>query len=218
MFRVTPFSSLIGSYPIDEHTVRFATVADEWQRLFGQYPELQEIFRSIQTPDGSYRISRGDVFDEPDTRRKIIKALIWGFPSGFQGKRNLFRIFANIDDIIEILGQLLPRYTRNQMYGLFRELRAIPGLGFSTVTKLLYFFNVRVGNYRAVIVDSNVLKAIPNISEMKHCPFDCSPKSYYQQIGYVNRISERLEIDSPDKLEYFLFNYGKSIVTHANAI
>lgn len=211
MLKVIPFSPLIGAYPIKEHTVRFFAVADEWQLLFETFPELEEIFHSIQSSDGGYSISRADVFAEPDTICKIIKTLIWGFPNGYRGMHTLVKIMANMGRITDILGHLNPRYTQRQICDLFRELTAIPGLGFSTVTKLLYFFNVRVGNYRTVIVDSNVLKAIPNISEMEHCPFDYSPESYYQQVGYINRISTRLGIDSPDKLEYFLFNFGKSI-------
>lgn len=211
MNRINPFAELINKFPIPEHTVRFNTIGDEWQQLFGQYEELPAIFGSIQNQEGVYTISRADVFSETDTRRKIIKALIWGFPNGYRGRHTLCKIIANLWKITDILGHLNPRYTQKQMCEMFRELTAIPGVGFSTVTKLLYFFNVRVGNYKAVIVDSNVLKAIPNISEMRHSPSDCSPESYYQQIGYINRISARLGIDSPDKLEYFLFNFGKSI-------
>ena len=211
MTRIKPFAELINAFPVQDHTVRFNTIGDEWQHLFGQCEELSSIFNSIHKQEGVYEISRADVFAETDTRRRIIKSLIWGFPNGFRGQRNLSRIFARIINVTEILGALQPRYTRCQMCNLFKELTAIPGLGFSTVTKLLYFFNVRVGNYTAVIVDSNVLKVIPNISEMKNCPVDPSPESYYQQAGYINRISEHLGLDSPDKLEYFLFNYGKSI-------
>lgn len=214
MNRIKPFAGLINAFPILEHTARFNTIGEEWQQLFGQYVELPAIFGSIQKQEGVYTVSRADVFAEPNTRRKIIKALIWGFPNGYRGMHTLERIMANMERITDILGHLNPRYTQRQMCELFRELTAIPGLGFSTVTKLLYFFNVRVGNHKAVIVDSNVLKAIPKINEMKHCPFDCSPESYYQQVGYINRISTRLGIDSPDKLEYFFFNYGKSFSTH----
>ena len=211
MNRIKPFAELINAFPIQEHTVRFNTIGDEWQQLFGQYEELPAIFDSIQNQEGVYTISRADIFAETNTRQKIILTLIWGFPNGYRGKHTLYKIMANMGRITNILGHLNPRYTQRQMCELFRELTAIPGLGFSTVTKLLYFFNVRVGNHKAVIVDSNVLKAIPKINEMKHCPFDCSPESYYQQVGYINRISDRLGIDSPDKLEYFLFNFGKSI-------
>ena len=175
MNRVKPFSELINAFPIQQHTVRFNTIGDEWQQLFGQYEELPAIFGSIQNQEEVYTISRADVFAESDTKRKIIKALIWGFPNGYRGMHTLEKIMANMGRITDIFGHLNLRYTQRQMCDLFRELTAIPGLGFSTVTKLLYFFDVRVGNYKAVIVDSNVLKAIPNISEMKHCPFDCSP-------------------------------------------
>ena len=211
MIKLFPFSKLVNAYPILDHTVIFGTIGVEWQRLFEQYPDLPELFNSLRNSEGVFSISREAVFSEQNVRGRVLKTLIWGFPNGYRGMRTLSKIMANMDRITAILGHLQQRYTQAQMCELYRELKSIPGLGASTIAKLFYFFKVRIANFDAVIIDSNVLKAIPAISEMKKCPNDNSPESYYQQVGYINRISTRCNIDRPDKLEYFLFNYGKSI-------
>lgn len=48
MIRIQSFAELIDTIPIQEHTVRFNTIGDEWQQLFGKYEGISVVFDSIK--------------------------------------------------------------------------------------------------------------------------------------------------------------------------
>lgn len=156
-------------------------------------------------------LSRQDIFDEQDTRTKVAKILVWGYPRGMQGG-NMRTILNNFDQIVQYCNDYLEFKDSESFYN---NLIHTPSVGLSTVSKILYFFNVKFGNNQAVIVDSLVISAFSLFNEFRNLPrISDNMSSYKAAISCINDLKEainrqhNLSIGSED-IELFLFRLGK---------
>lgn len=156
---------------------------DVWANL--DYPEKAKIQNDVFGGETSIQLTRKDVFDETDTKTKIMKVLMWGYkkPSGHPSKdafesiaKNLTRLKDLFEEIEEKQNE--PGLERNDIENLFRnfENHKIKGLGknaVATKSKLLYFFDVSFDGKRCLIYDSNVIRFLNHTDDKLTLREDC---------------------------------------------
>lgn len=182
---------------------------------------LEKIFKNAQ--NGQIEISREDIFKEEDLEKKLIMVLLWGYPTGGRGN--------NIADILYSRNELIPRisdfienhekminskdfknlfYTQNKN-GEKRE--KIKGIGLSTMSKILYFFEIKIDNNPCLIYDSQIHLSLQRnqIDEFYDYPWKKNYASFFHYLEVINKCSEEIKTE-PDALKLFLFLYN----THFN--
>lgn len=207
MKSIYSFEKCIQSKDVMNQTVTVKPRPTKWERLFPDYPILNEVLDGCRKDaDGQCLISRKEVFEEKDNARKAILALLWGFPNGYRnsdaGHRNV------VKGVLEIAEE---KNDRNLTDPMFRAMMAHKGIGLSTLSKMLYFFEYKIDGKPALILDSNVMKNMPTFSEFESI-VNRSLRTFEGYASYVKRMSEiadKMNGVTPDQLEYFLFNYQK---------
>lgn len=106
MESIQKFAKLINEIPVEYQSA--IVKRDVWQRIsyIGKKNIEGSIFRKSQIAE----ISRKDIFKEPDTRIKIVKILMWGFPNG--GRSN------NIESALKDIDFLEKNVVQNSRQGL----------------------------------------------------------------------------------------------------
>ena len=189
---------------------------------------LKTIFENAQ--NGQIEISREDIFKEKkDLEKKLIMVLLWGYPTGGRGN-NIANILNERKQFIEELNNTLKdkkkkdkknSITQDDYKNLnpkdenTKKLR-FKGLGLSTMSKILYFFEVKIDNNPCLIFDTQILLSLQknNIDEFKNVDWeqaDEKEEKYFEYLRIVNTISkEKLKKSKikPEAIELFLFHYN----------
>ena len=205
MSSISEYKDLISNLPVEQQS---STIKKEiWKRI--EYKRKAEIERDIFGNEDSIEISRKDIFAETDITKKIIMILMWGYPTGGRGN-NIQNLLEKINDIIDILKSinkknLIEAEARKEI----ENLNSITGLGMSTWTKFLYFFDVSIGSNKCQIFD---LKIVASLKKKQFDEFE--QKTWKQDITFyleynkmLNEIAKTLEV-SPDRIELFLFLFN----------
>ena len=86
------------------------------------------------------------------------------------------------------------------------------GLGLTTLSKLLYFFEVKIGNEACLILDKRVLLALNKDRIRKLYSFKSAPSKtpafYLIYIAKTNALATNMKIKA-DKIEYYMFTHFK---------
>jgi len=186
----------------DEH------LHDRFQDINNQEKILKHL-KSIFSKNDEILISRSDIFDEQNLEKKILKTLMWGYPSGGQGSLSK-NIFCNLSIIKEKLNKYknknIPEDSEDQDTN-FKELLVISGLGFSTLSKILYFFQVTINDNPCLIYDRQVLLSL-NKNTIDEFDIGHSWKQNYDDycsyLEKVNDLSKEHNVTNA-KIEFFLF-------------
>ena len=205
MSSISEYKDLISNLPVEQQS---STIKKEiWKRI--EYKRKAEIERDIFGNEDSIEISRKDIFAETDITKKIIMILMWGYPTGGRGN-NIQNLLEKINDIIDILKSinkknLIEAEARKEI----ENLNSITGLGMSTWTKFLYFFDVSIDSNKCQIFD---LKIIASLNKKQFDEFE--QKIWKQNIDYyfnynkmLNKIATTLKV-FPDRIELFLFLFN----------
>ena len=178
---------------------------------------LKTIF--INAQNGQIEISREDIFKEEHREKKLIMVLLWGYPTGGRGN--------NIADILYSRNELIPRisdfienhekminskdfknlfYTQNKNG---EKGEKIKGIGLSTMSKILYFFEIKIDNNPCLIYDSQIHLSLQRnqIDEFYDYPWKKNYPSFFHYLEVINKCSEEIKTE-PDALELFLFHYN----------
>ena len=158
---------------------------------------INEIF------DGKEEISlsRSDVFGESDTKKKIIKVLMWGYPEAtmpWSGKNNIIKITKGLEKLAALFNKIKEEKNLdgNQIKEKLPNLRVkdVSGLGIATLSKLLYFFEVSFEGKRCLIYDSNVKSFLNHLEGwVKESKWD--DKCYFKYLGLMNDLMSELKKD-----------------------
>jgi len=188
----------------------FETKKSNWKR--DNITEECSVFCEQVFIDDKIKISRSDLFEEAkaDSPYTFYWIVFWGYPRNMRGKS-----FASILGAIEELRRGI-KYKKCISANEFKELiTAYDGVGLSTLSKFLYFFQVEVEGLKCLILDSRIVQVLQNglYEEL----LSLREKSTYNQAEYyVNYLKEILRISEaegykPDQLELFLFQYGNNL-------
>ena len=234
MSSIKKYEEIIKSIPVTKHSV--IVRKENWiknkslvKRLKNNNKEkskqllilLNEIFSISETK--TIEISRKNILMEENLEKKFIKVLLWGYPTGGRG--------TNIADILYSRNELIPRisdfienhekminskdfknlfYTQNKNG---EKGKKIKGLGLSTMSKILYFFEIKIDNNPCLIYDSQICLSLPKnqIDEFYDYPWKKNYASFFHYLEVINKCSKEMKT-KPDALELFLFLYN----THFN--
>ena len=179
---------------------------------------LQSIFKNAQ--NGQIEISREDIFNEEDLEKKLIMVLLWGYPTGGRGN-NIANILNERKQFIKNLidttngKNSITQDDYNKLYRRVENNRSIrfKGLGLSTMSKILYFFEVKIDKNPCLIFDTQILLSLQknNIDEFKNVDWEQTKEKYFEYLKIVNTISKEKLNNSkikPEAIELFLFHFN----------
>lgn len=130
---VHPFSDVMGQ------TVSVNPLNKKWTDLFVDYPILKETLDGLDNDGkGHCVISREMIFREKDCRRKAILTLLWGFPRGYRNSKTHKNAVKSVVEIAE------ENNDKNLTPEMFKFMIGKAGVGLSTLSKILYFFEYKV--------------------------------------------------------------------------
>lgn len=195
----------IRNLDVGNHTIRDIKKKN-WDWL--NFPEKDALYGAIFVND-VINLSRAEVKAETDIKTKIMKVLMWGYKKTNGSLRPQY-----FDSIVNHLNVLEPIFADIQNRNLnaeerknfFTRLRTVNGLGQSTYSKLLYFFNVSFEGKKCLILDKWVLKSLNYFDEFAGTDWQKTEVCY---LTYLNRMDELAGLHnvSPEQLERFLFGY-----------
>ncbi len=176
---------------------------------------ISDIVCELGRQGESVSLSREDIFNESDTRKRIVKALIWGYPNDV---RNTPGVIENLDNIVAIVNA----YKQNKDgHHLLIELLGTDRMGLSTASKLLYFFDVCFDGAPAVIIDNVVNEGLTLFEEFRGLPYISNAKNYILGVKAINEVRNRLNSIIDDNLiiecedvEYYLFRIGQQWIQY----
>ena len=128
---------------------------------------------------------------------KIYKGNTAYMPSILKNKRVIIPIITALKD---------KNFTADDFICKTKALSKIEGIGTSTLSKLLYFFNVSINEKQCLIFDSRVKNALERYTETK-CLSNCKKSrinSYPTFVEGIWKISEEIGLDA-ESIEFILF-------------
>jgi len=198
--------------PVDEHS--FDVNKKAWKKKFRR----KDLVKTILNCKGALRINRGQLLKHQKYNEEfIVKVLMWGFPTG--GRGNNIKQVLKSKSIKKLSEYLISENLEEEWESIvLNKNEKVPGLGISSLSKLLYFSRKRIQDYRCVILDKNVADVI------NHSKFDefgnfrvnlysNRKEEYVRYLEKMDDISKKLELSSPDKLEMFLYCFGNNVST-----
>ena len=197
---------VIESIPVEKQAARIKK--EIWETRFD---DLKNVFSHIFNNDDEIEITRKDIFGEKDSKKKILKTLMWGYPTGGRGNNIDTVIRSNLGTIDTLLSANQNKnISQNEFEELTKSLNEINGLGISTWSKLLYFFNISVEGNKCEIFDKKIVESLnrKQIEELHNIEiYQHKIDYYYKYLKKINQWAKELKT-SPDKIEVFLFSYN----------
>lgn len=205
---ILEFKDLIKHIPYEFHS--FEIVKSNWKNS-SQEKLISRIFGN----QDKISISRSEILlDEKSTENRILETLMWGYPTKGRGK--------NIDKILEkdSFRSLQAFLTSKVISGLSieelkKQIIEIDGLGISTMTKLLYFFRIKLDQHYCLILDDQIIKLIRENKYEELSPLIRMNRynaiSYYPRyLKILNELSNRISCE-PEQIELFLYQFGRNL-------
>lgn len=204
--RIADFQNFIREIPYKNQA--FDIKKEIW-KFEGLQTFIDEIFKGNTT----ITINRDDLINSSwNTKEFIIKTLMWGYPTKGRG-RNIENIFKL--ENFEKLVNTLEIYRENEISidQLKKDIKSIPGLGLSTITKFTHFLNTTIDGKKAVILDIQIIKAIntgrfEDFNHLTGMTYDNAINRYPEYLETVNKLSKSINAE-PDQIEMFLFTFGR---------
>ncbi|KNB60406.1 hypothetical protein [Chryseobacterium sp. Hurlbut01] len=158
--RIDEFGKLIEHLPTEVNSFRI--YEKNWK-----VQSQQEIVKNIFNNKDFVQISRNEIRSEVNNINVfIIKTLMWGYPTKGRGN-NINNLLT--DESFNKISKLLLKYkaleniTFNELVNDFK-FNKIKGLGISTLSKFLYFLELKVENKPCLILDDRLIDIINNSS------------------------------------------------------
>jgi hypothetical protein len=209
MNSISNYVELIRNLPEREHSFRSSKTT--WNK--GKYTDKIEL---IFMENEKIELSRNDVFSNAnDLEKLILSTIIWGYPSGMR-KDHFNRIMENFDNLVDLLNNVNINEINNFKNHFEKDVKSINGLGLSTYSKFLYFLDVKVDSYPALILDSKIIRCINEnrfieLKSLKNITYNNAYQFYSRYNKKISEISNNLNINNSGKIEMFLFQYGLNI-------
>lgn len=206
--KIANFKNFIAEFPFENQS--FDIKKDIW-KVQSQQQLINQIFQNKP----QITLNRFDLFNSTaNIDSLIIKTLMWGYPTKGRGK-NIDKLLepTNFNNLIEILK------TYNQTAITIKQLKSdiknIPGLGLSTITKFTHFLGTTVQNYKAVILDNQIIEAIntnrfEEFRSLIGINYNNAPNKYEEYIAIIDKLSIAMNV-KPDQIEMFLFTFGRNL-------
>lgn len=212
------YTELIKQMPYKDQA--FETRRVTWEpfsdmEVFAQF--YGDLFTVYENEKDTVRISRRDVFQMVETnhRKAIFLTILWGYPKGYTRPNNMaqsFKLF--LDQIENLAGWLCVEKSINitEMEQILNESK---GIGLSTLSKLLYFFNITIDGYKGLIIDSKIIRVLQDkkFTELGTLSTIREHNKVHYYSDYLKKCTELSKANGykPDQLELFLFMFGNNL-------
>jgi len=209
--RLSTYSNLIRSLPFQDQA--FETKKINWKRQseknkqFKQYCEKEFIEDTI-------KLSRRDLFikSKEDFYGAIVSIIFWGYPRNMRGI-NFNNILGSIPKLENAL-RVDKNLTQETFLQICKETEKT-GVGLSTLSKFLYFFEFNVKGDKCLILDKRIIEVLSSglydeLSSLKKISEYNKEECYTEYLIEINKISKAQNY-KPDQLEFFLFHFGKNL-------
>ncbi|MFM2339106.1 MAG: hypothetical protein RL115_2299, partial [Bacteroidota bacterium] len=160
------------------------------------------------------QISRQDCFNSNNNFYELLfKTILWGYPQGMRGNS-----FQTILTNLQTIKKNFETHTKGKNSILFHDFENLEkslrktGIGLSTLTKLLYFIDIYIDNFKAVIFDSRIIEVLQNskFEELKHLAD--SKKNTISFYNFSVALTELFNFDCKnEQIEHFLFAFGLNL-------
>lgn len=198
------YRNCIIASDVRAHTIRKNNLSAKWKAVGEKNADVASILASFQRPEGGYALTLQEIFDESNTFAKVVKVFWWGYPNGMRG--NFPAAVHAFDEISTILDRHRGRnLDKGEFVALYNDLAAIVGVGFTTISKLLYFFEIRRGETKCVIIDSNVREAFSCFDDFALLHMSTPALRYLEYARQINEVN--VGGATPEQIEFFLFSH-----------
>jgi len=212
--KITDFAELIRCMPYREQA--FDVKYEIWK---GTEPSkiIENIFRN-KDKNGIITISRNDLFQSnSDLVEFVIKVIMWGYPTKGRGNNiDNFLKSENFESFIETLVDA-KKNKHISITDINNLMKNSTGLGFSTLSKILYFSRINYETMPALIFDLRVINALSagrfndsGIEIFKKLRYDNALKNYNNYLRFMNLLAKKLQTEA-DRIEMFLFEFGSNL-------
>jgi hypothetical protein len=211
------YKQLIQNLPVRQQSFTAKRDNKKWieaEKNFKWFKALNDNYFTNE----QLQISRQDIFDITNSpKEKILKTIFWGYPNGMQGGHKSFAgILSKIDRLVEILSDLQNSNDLkiDDLKKAQNNFKPISGLGLSTYSKLLYFFDIKINNIPCLIIDKRLLdvfqlNTFTDFTSLSKIKGD-KEKKYFDCLTIINSVAERLETKG-ENIEQFLFIFGNNL-------
>lgn len=177
--------------------------------LAAQFPIVNNVILALHSNNNGERtILRSDVKYSNTAEEKIVRALIWAYPSGMHNHYEsdiLNRIPDISTSLMAIQNASLSLNDLRQCFTVF--INTYGGIGDRTASILFYFFDVKCSIIPCLAVTEYVIRAFDDIDEFHGLN---AHSSYITIISRISEVANHYKI-SAEQVEFFLFKYGKHL-------
>lgn len=208
------YKILISNLPVRQQC--FTTKRTTWKKAENQIEWLKRLNDKLFSDRQILTISRQDIFEAKHTREVIIKTIYWGYPRGMRGNHfvNTLKQIDLIEGTFLNLRQTV-QLTTQDFIELTKIFKKVSGLGLSTYSKLLHFFNLKINENPCQILDQRLIdvlasKTYVEFQELSNIRYDNADKKYLDYLQLVKLTANKLETKG-ENIEQFLFTYGNNL-------
>lgn len=204
---IATYTNLIKHLPFEEQS--FETKRETWVKYI-KHPKFSQFYEKVFT-GSSATISRTDLFlaAKGDFSIAVYSIILWGYPRNMRG--NSFMGVLEKAHLLEQRIKVSQNLSVHEFELIIKELKG-SGIGLSTLTKILYFFKIKLNGYRCLILDSRIIEVLQSgkfreLDTLKKIS-EFNKDKYYS--NYLKLMAEIAEANgyAIDKLELFLFMFG----------
>jgi hypothetical protein len=212
---ISDYEKLITNLHVKQQC--FTTKRKTWEGAEKKIDWLASFNDNLFNGNHSISISRKDIFETENIRQKIIKTIYWGYPNGMRGP-NFVSILTDIEIIEKSLNKIKQVHepSAKDFYDLKNVFKEVKGLGLSTYSKLLYFFQISIDKNPCLILDQRLIdvfasKTYSEFHELEKISYGISAENNYLHfLNITNQLSEKLKTNG-ENIEQFLFIFGKNL-------
>ncbi len=208
------YQILISNLPVRQQC--FTTKRTTWLKAENEISWLKELNDNLFRDKSTLTISRQDIFETKVPREAIIKTIYWGYSAGMRGS-NFVKILKHIDIIEKELFNLrkMSKPSTDDFNELALTFMKVEGLGLSTYSKLLYFFNISFNDNPCLILDQRLIdvfssKTYSNFHQLDKIRYENAERKYLDFLMLTRQIANKNNTKG-ENIEQFLFMFGNNL-------
>lgn len=211
---IESYKILISNLPVRQQC--FTTRRTTWNKAENEIEWLRNLNEKLFGDKKTLTISRQDIFETKEPRELIIKTIYWGYTAGMRGNHfvNILKHIDIIEDAILNLKQNA-NPTTTDFNQLTATLKNVVGLGLSTYSKLLYFFNITFNDNPCLVLDQRLIdvfasKCYSDLQQLCNIRYDNAEKRYLEFLQLTRQLANKIETEG-ENIELFLFTFGNNL-------
>ncbi|MBP8790716.1 MAG: hypothetical protein KBH01_04695 [Breznakibacter sp.] len=211
---IEEYKTLISNLPVRQQC--FTTKRTTWISAENEIDWLKNLNDKLFGDQATLSISRQDIFETKEPREKIIKTIYWGYNAGMRGN-HFVNILKYIIDVEKVLLKLKQNAnpTTIEYFELTEFFNEITGLGLSTYSKLLYFFQIEFNSNPCLILDQRLIDVFAGetyyeFQQLSNIRYSNAEKKYLDYLKLTRQLASQIETKG-ENIEQFLFVFGNNL-------